>query len=636
VAATLRAAGFRVDVVDYEYLHRAQNRGLDGSNWLEAMCEPILELNPLVIGLTVLADTLPTCLLMGQYFKHRFPQVPIVFGGPGLYGCVPQVLNRYGDCLDYACLNEGELCMVDLCQRLAEGETLPLVQGFQMVREKQVLDGGRRPLADLNQLPSPAYDLVEVNSYLELASPRIFDIYLGSGCTYACQFCVTAPFWEKKFRAKNPKTVLSELDTLNAKYGIQKFNFLHDNFANSKEYLNNFIDYFKEFNHRYEWGCAVRPDNVTRDQLSRMRAAGCFNVFCGTDSGSTNILRAMKKMPNAQRSYLFFSNCQEVGLQFETNTIIGYPNETDDDLEESLDMVFASVAYGAVNSDVSVLQPLPGAPVTLNNKENLEFVEVQSLGTFLPSEVIKLAREDKELFSGFYFIQNKNREFLWYVKATDFVRFFTRHWFRTTYFLVKYCGISYVELFNKMESVRYSSELNSCFKSVFSTLKCPSQYANLAQSVFKYDEVEESLKNYDVVSEVENIYANPIQLDTRSSYRLLDLSHSVHHIFSKLPTLLVGPAIDVPSTYLFWRQEGGGVITLRLTHWQRDLWADMVSNQGATVDVWRHIEPLFQQNIDSLDAITSAVNKAAETFGKILYTEGKQDQDQYHALANQY
>ena len=41
-----------------------------------------------------------------------------------------------------------------------------------------------------------------------MAAPRIFDVYLGSGCTYKCKFCVTSTFWERDFRSKSPQAAL--------------------------------------------------------------------------------------------------------------------------------------------------------------------------------------------------------------------------------------------------------------------------------------------------------------------------------------------------------------------------------------------------------------------------------------------
>ena len=135
-----------------------------------------------------------------------------------------------------------------------------------------------------------------------------------------------------------------------------------------------------------------------------MRDAGCFSVFCGTDAGSEKILKAMHKMPSTKRSYEFFENCMRLGIPFETNTIIGYPDETPEDLEAALEVVFDAISYGAGGSDASILQPLPGAEVTAEYAQSLEFVGDAGLGTFLPAEAAELARSRLEILSGFGFL----------------------------------------------------------------------------------------------------------------------------------------------------------------------------------------------------------------------------------------
>ena len=181
-----------------------------------------------------------------------------------------------------------------------------------------------------------------------------------------------------------------------------------------------------------------------------MRDAGCFSVFCGTDAGSEKILKAMHKMPSTRRSYELFENCMSLGMPFETNTIIGYPDETPDDLESALEVVFDALSYGAGASDVSILQPLPGAEVTLEYQHSLEFVGDAGLGTFLPSEAVELARSHLEILTGFGFLHYRNRPFEYYQQVVRLVRYFGRHYFFTLRYLKVICGRRYVDVFDRL------------------------------------------------------------------------------------------------------------------------------------------------------------------------------------------
>lgn len=619
IAAPLREAGFHVEIIDYEYLYRAGLWDLRPERWLEDVCEPVLGSAPLIIGLTALADTLPTCILIGQYLKRRSPGVTVVVGGPGVFGTFPELLTRYPDAVDYVCAGEGELCFTELAHSLAAGEHRPEIAGLQYVREGQVVDPGRHRFANLDSLPMPAYDALPVTAYLELASPRIFDIYAGSGCTYLCRFCVTSLFWSREFRSKSPQVLMRELDYLYTHFGVRQFNFLHDNFANQPKYLDEFVDYFCAHNSRYEWGCAVRPDNVTLDQLKRMKRAGCFNVFCGTDSGSPRILQAMQKMPSARRSYDFFSNCSAAGLAFETNTIIGYPNESDDDLEDSLALIFSAAAHGSKNSDVSILQPLPGAPVTEDYASYLEYVEADSIGTFIPAAAEPLVKSAPRLFSGFYFIRNGNREFARYSRLVDRIRYFTRHWLRTIWYLKKACNIRIIDILDAVDGEARTAEFALEFERIVESLELAPEARAVAESIFRYDSAEEAVASVDVASEVENIYAAPRTLGGGATFRVIDLPVAVHRLFANSFEIATSGAVRIASTYLMHRSEDGGTRTLFLKPWQRDLWREVEAGNDTAVAAGRAQAVLAGLHPEiGCEQIETSVRSTVELFQGIL------------------
>lgn len=228
MAGVLRDAGYQVEIVDYEYLYRIEDFQVT-SEYLADFCEPLIAKKPRVIGITVLADTVPLGLLMGKYIKANAPDVTVVLGGPGIFGSFPQLLDRYPGCADYVCQGEGELALLDLVESLSRGEHSPAVRGMFARFDDQVINFGKRQFACLDDLPTPAYDMLPVQDYLRISSPRIFDVYIGSGCTYACKFCVTSLFWDRDFRSKSPDVVMRELDFLYENYGVTQFNFLHDN-----------------------------------------------------------------------------------------------------------------------------------------------------------------------------------------------------------------------------------------------------------------------------------------------------------------------------------------------------------------------------------------------------------------------
>ncbi|MDT9700456.1 B12-binding domain-containing radical SAM protein [Streptomyces sp. P17] len=564
IASPLMAHGHPTVVVDLEYEHRIGAFEPGDADWLDQTCERLLAADPDVLGLTCLADTLPSCLLVGRRVKLLRPDVTVLLGGPGTFGVFPDALPRFADCVDFVCRGEGELAITALADALADGTDPAEVRGFWSCKNGQVVSSGPQPTTNLNLVPMPAYDAVPMGDYIRLSTPHIFDVHIGSGCTYSCKFCMTSTFWDRDFRIKDPAVILEELRFLHRTYGVTQFNFLHDNFANKRTYLDEFVSYFAEHNDIFEWGCAVRPDNVNPSLLRRMADAGCFNIFCGTDAGSEKILKSMLKMPSTKRTYEFFRSAQEVGIQFETNTIVGYPEEAAEDLEKSLEVVFDAIAYGAVNSDLSVLQPLPGAEITDEYRAELEPLkgELDVMGTFLPPDVRALIKEEAEIFTGFSFIRSGNREYEYYQDVLRLSRYFTRRYYHLLRFLKQGAGLTYVEVIDALLE-RSDMPVEESLGEILA--KLDGAHARTARALFTYDSMLAGFRGDEVEEELVNVYRRPAVVGEKPHFLTADLDVDVVAMVSDPREITWEPELDRPTVVVVYRASEAEVSTLRLT-----------------------------------------------------------------------
>ena len=130
VTAPLRDVGPRRRDRRLRIPDRAGRFRLDDETWLADVCAPLLERAPQLIGITVLADTLPVALLIGRYLRRADPGVVVAMGGPGVFGAFPGLLREFGDAVDYVCMNEGELALTDLADAIADGDAHPRIPGF--------------------------------------------------------------------------------------------------------------------------------------------------------------------------------------------------------------------------------------------------------------------------------------------------------------------------------------------------------------------------------------------------------------------------------------------------------------------------------------------------------------------------
>lgn len=624
IGALLDAAGHEVEILDYELLYRGGKHRVT-EDYLEKFCAPIAARKPLVAGFTVLADTLPLALLMCERLKETAPGIVTVLGGPGVFGLpLDRLSARFPRAADYICRAEGEESLLELVDLLASGAERPVIKGMIGLTGGRVLDFGPREFSALDDLPPPAYHLVPLEEYVAMASPRIFDVYAGTGCTYACKFCTTAPFWDRIFRAKSPRRLLSELDWLHERLGITRFNLLHDNLANNKAYLRELAGYFEANNTRYEWGCAVRPDSLSRKELFQLRAAGCTMMFCGTDSGSAKILRSMAKAAGTKRFYESFLNCRDAGIALETNTIIGYPDEGDSDFEDTLNIVFDCVAYGSTSSDVSILQPLPGADVTVSNLDSLVAVKTPLLGNFLPREVLALVRSDLKMFPGFGFIRKNNRDYEFYCSSVKLVRYFTRHFFRTIFYLHSACGVGYIELFEWMAAEADPAKFRDRLRAFLSGPRVPEGSRALCVEVFEYEDIIERLRGTDIGMELTNVYSEPDSAEPDRRYVLFEAHYEVPEIFARLPELDSTRLAPKRVAYLLFLDERRGIVTLRLAGWQKRLWteASRLAPAASTVKLKNSLRSSMRLGGSTSDPeIEEALGRALTVFQQALGAE---------------
>jgi anaerobic magnesium-protoporphyrin IX monomethyl ester cyclase len=219
----------------------------------------------------------------------------------------------------------------------------------------------RRPdIKNLDALPFPAWDLVDVEKYKKVWLERhgyfSMNMVTTRGCPYHCNWCAK-PIWGQRYNSRSPENVVAEMKWLKETFAPDHIWFADDILGLKPNWIEKFAALVNEADAIVPFKCLQRADLVTEKIASALASAGCKTVWIGAESGSQKILNAMDKGDKVEDIYnaarLLRANGIEVGffLQF------GYPGETWEDIQLTLKMVRECAPD---DIGVSVSYPLPG------------------------------------------------------------------------------------------------------------------------------------------------------------------------------------------------------------------------------------------------------------------------------------
>ena len=285
-------------------------------------------------------------LMLSKRIKQR-TDTPIVFGGPfiTLYGQLyPDILSF----IDYMIVGDGRVPLLKLIEYLKKKITISEVpnliyrdNGKLIVNPRQHYSIEDIPMPDFSGLPLKLYK----NPCLKFPGYRIELPYqITRGCTNRCSFCVHK-YIDDKLEFKSYDKVLSELSQMKERYKNNEFCFMDSAINNSYEYLEGLCDLFIKNKLDINWSVDVKVGNLDKHILKKMKKAGCFSLAFGIESGSDSILKRMHKGFTAERASRTLRDAAELGFKNFLCLIVGYPHETQEDIEQTTNFIIKNKKY---------------------------------------------------------------------------------------------------------------------------------------------------------------------------------------------------------------------------------------------------------------------------------------------------
>jgi anaerobic magnesium-protoporphyrin IX monomethyl ester cyclase len=263
----------------------------------------------------------------------------------------------------YALLGEGEDTLIDLLQALRRGGSAAEVAGLEYLdADGSVVSTGRRPvIRELDELPPPARDLIDLESYRRAWQRHgrfSLNLVTSRGCPFHCNWCAK-PIWGQRYAVRGPEAVVEEIRELRD-LGARHLWFMDDILGLKPGWLPRFADAIEDAGLQTPFKCLSRADLLLRpNEVEALRRAGCQTVWLGAESGSQAVLDAMEKGTTVGQVREAARRLKEAGIEVAFFLQFGYPGETWDDIQQTLQLVRDC---DPDDIGVSVSYPLPGTP----------------------------------------------------------------------------------------------------------------------------------------------------------------------------------------------------------------------------------------------------------------------------------
>jgi anaerobic magnesium-protoporphyrin IX monomethyl ester cyclase len=281
---------------------------------------------------------------------------------------------------DYVLLGEGEETLGELLDRLTGKTAIPfenilglawpvgsnqlsVISGQSKIvnLKSSIVNNPRRPdIRNLDALPFPAWDLVDIPRYQKLWRERhgyySMNLVTTRGCPYHCNWCAK-PIWGQRYNSRSPENVVAEIKWLKEQYHPDHIWFADDILGLKPGWIERFALLLREADAVIPFKCLQRADLITEKVAAALAAAGCQTVWVGAESGSQKILDAMDKGDRVEDIHRAAQRLQAHNIQVGFFLQFGYPGEGWDEIQQTIQMV-RDCAPDDIG--ISVSYPLPG------------------------------------------------------------------------------------------------------------------------------------------------------------------------------------------------------------------------------------------------------------------------------------
>ncbi len=307
-----------------------------------------------VVGLSVMTSFASMLGSLTQGVRAALPEALIVIGGPHVSAFEEGALA--GNLADAAVPGEGESALEQVIRARQAGADLTGIPGlFWRNGEGNITrNPGAMPIIeDMDALPFPAYDLLDVTKYWalpptgQLPPSKYLSLFSSRGCPCRCTYCSRA--LGNRFRANSPERVVAEIEHYTRVFGVNDIEFLDDIFNFDPQRVLDICALIAKRNLKLRLHCptAMRADILTEEVLDALVGAGLYFSAFALESGSPRMQQFIGKHLDIGKFLQAIRWATDRGVFARGLAMLGFPTETEEEMQATVEVMCNSRLHTA-------------------------------------------------------------------------------------------------------------------------------------------------------------------------------------------------------------------------------------------------------------------------------------------------
>jgi radical SAM superfamily enzyme YgiQ (UPF0313 family) len=288
-----------------------------------------------ILGLSALTPHVNRAIRYAQKAKQINPGLITIMGGPHAVVDVDTFLDS--GAIDYVLAGEAEDTILDFMRGVEQGEEgVKDISGlaFDQASGERRVNPQPPLIKDLDRIPFPAWDMLPFDRYSAMNKEKLFYIFTSRGCPFRCVFC-QKELTGRGFRTRSVENILDELQVIYDTYKPGNVLFIDELFTCQKKRVYDICEGIIKRGLKLNMSCETRVDMIDYDMACTMKKAGFNRMYFGVESVSQRSLDTLVKDYKAEKVVECLKMIRRAGIWSKVFLIIGTPEETIEDIQET-------------------------------------------------------------------------------------------------------------------------------------------------------------------------------------------------------------------------------------------------------------------------------------------------------------